>query len=84
MTNQSQQIEPPEVGFWKVAPKRGNLLGILDPTGEQLTFDELFGRINQVSHYFRHIGVIGFACYLDDQSELPLLCLEVWENFVCE
>ena len=57
MTNQSQQIEPPEVGFWKVAPKRGNLLGILDPTGEQLTFDELFGRINQVSHYFRHIGL---------------------------
>jgi hypothetical protein len=42
MTNPSIDATPPEVGFWKVAPKRGNLLGMLDPTGEQLSFEELF------------------------------------------
>jgi long-chain acyl-CoA synthetase len=57
MTHQIGQKELPDVGFWKVAPKRGNSLGILDPTGEQLTFNELYGRVNQISHFFRHVGL---------------------------
>lgn len=45
------------VGFWVVAPSRRDRLGIVDATGEKLTFGEMYDRINQVSHLFRRKGM---------------------------
>lgn len=57
MVSQMWSLSDSPVGFWKVAQNHWDRLGVLDPTGEQLSFGELYQKINQISHYFRRIGM---------------------------
>ena len=55
MDDLQKNVSP--VGFWVVAPSRRDRLGIIDATGESLTFGEMYDRINQVSHLLRRKGM---------------------------
>lgn len=46
-----------EVGFWKVAPLRGDRTAVIDGAGESISFHELFSRVNQISHALRDRGL---------------------------
>lgn len=45
------------VGFWKIAPLRGNQTAIIDALGNEISFADLFARVNQISHAFRDLGL---------------------------
>ena len=57
MVSQMQSLGESTVGFWKVAQNHWDRLGVLDPTGAQLSFGELYQKVNQISNYFRKIGL---------------------------
>jgi len=46
-----------DVGFWRLAPKRRDSVGITDPTGASLTFGEMYDKVNQTSHLFVSLGL---------------------------
>lgn len=46
-----------DVGFWRIAPKRRDAVGITDPTGASLSFGEMFDEVNRTSHFFVSLGL---------------------------
>lgn len=46
-----------DVGFWRLAPRRRDTVGITDPTGSSLSFGEMFDQVNQISHLFSSLGL---------------------------
>jgi len=46
-----------DVGFWRLAPRRPDTVGITDPTGSSLSFGEMFDQVNQISHFFSSLGL---------------------------
>lgn len=46
-----------DIGFWKLAPNRRDIVGITDSAGASLSFGEMFDRVNQISHLFTSFGL---------------------------
>ena len=58
MTTSAQEgTEEFPVGFWRVAPIRGDRTAVIDALGNTISFDDLFARVNQLSHALRALGL---------------------------
>jgi long-chain acyl-CoA synthetase len=51
------QVDEAPVGFWKVAPTRRDALGIVDPTGNELSFGRMYDMTNQMANTFAELGL---------------------------
>ena len=64
------------VGFWKLAEEDPGRLAVVDPSGREVTYGELYAECNRLVHGLRALGLVagdGVAAVLPNSAEMLAL-----------
>ena len=76
-------MSEPALGFWKIAEAERDRLAMADPDHNEITYGELYDRVNQITHGLRALGLVKgdhIATTLPNCIEQVALCLAAFQS----